>query len=159
MLGIWGNADPANTNQWVALKSSNWPPALDLEWDEATSTCNNVVSGFDLNVFTGIAWAAGNLQSKVLYGQICFRHGSWSFNEMTGASLQAFPLQFTASFVPTEQQQPVLELKPAPPLVLPLPPDLFYPFLTNRAAQLPAAGGVNLVLVAAAALTGMLLSS
>lgn len=157
MLGIWGNSDPANINQWVTLKSSDWPPAVNLEWDEATSTCNKVVTGFNLNLLTGVAWAAGNLQSKVLYGQMCFAHGSWSFNEMTGPSLQIFPLQFTANFVPTKEQQPVLELKPAPPLMVPLPPDLFYPFMTSASTQIQAFGWLHLVLLASVALVASLL--
>jgi tectonic-1/3 len=133
VLGIWGNADSSRVNQWVPVQSSGWPAGTDLDWDEATATCSNVITGFDINIVTGIAFASGNLQSKVLYAQVCFSVGSWSFNQMAGQSLQVFPLQFTASFVPKQQQQPVLSLKPAPPLFAPLPPDLFYPFLTSRA--------------------------
>jgi tectonic-1/3 len=133
VLGIWGNADSTRVNQWVPVQSSGWPPGTDLDWDEATATCSNVITGFDINIVTGIAFASGNLQSKVLYAQVCFSFGSWSFNQMAGQSLQVFPLQFTASFVPKQQQQPALSLKPAPPLIAPLPPDLFYPFLTSAA--------------------------
>eukprot|EP00878_Enallax_costatus_P044555 GHUV01053224.1.p1 GENE.GHUV01053224.1~~GHUV01053224.1.p1 ORF type:complete len:376 (+),score=106.66 GHUV01053224.1:240-1367(+) len=148
MLGTWGNSDPTNINQWVTLKSSNWPPTADLEWVEATGTCNNLVTGFSFNILTGVAWAEGNLQSKVLYGQLCFTYGSWTYNDMVGANLQSFQLHFTAGFMPKEQQQPTLAMKPAPPLALPLPPDLFYPFMTSGAAAPPPAGVHMLVKVA-----------
>lgn len=140
MLGIWGNSDPTTINQWLTLKSSNWPPTADLHWNEATSTCNNIVTGFGLNILTGVAWAEGNLQSKILYGQLCFTYGSWSYNDMTAPGLQSFQLQFTAGFIPKEQQQATLAMKPAPPLAIPLPPDLFYPFMTSGVAASRMAG-------------------
>lgn len=153
VLGIWGNADPAHTSQWVTLQSSTWPPGTDLSWDEATATCNNFITGFDINIVTGVAFASGNLQSKVLYAQACFRQGSWSFNAMSGQALQLFPLQFTASFVPKSQPQPAVTLKPAPPLFAPLPPDLFYPFLTSGASGRAPAGIGQSTLIA----TGLML--
>lgn len=156
VLGIWGNADNTRVSSWVPVLSSGWPPGTDLEWDEATATCSNVITGFDINMVTGIAFASGNLQSKVLYAQVCFSVGSWSINQMAGQSLpQIFPLQFTASFVPKQQQQPAISLKPAPPLFAPLPPDLFYPFLTSRAE--PGRQPLGVLVLLAASLTLQLL--
>ncbi|WIA37923.1 hypothetical protein OEZ86_001300 [Tetradesmus obliquus] len=152
VLGIWGNADATRPSQWLPVQSSGWPAATDLEWSEATATCSNVITGFDINIVTGIAFASGNLQSKVLYAQVCFSVGSWSFNQMAGQTLQNFPLQFTASFVPKQQQPPALSLKPAPPLFAPLPPDLFYPFLTSAAERGGQPLGVLVLLAASVAL-------
>jgi tectonic-1/3 len=152
VLGIWGNADSTRVSQWVPVQSSGWPPGTGLDWDEATATCSNVITGFDINLVTGIAFASGNLQSKVLYAQVCFSVGSWSFNQMAGQNLQNVPLQFTASFVPKQQQQPALSLKPAPPLFAPLPPDLFYPFLTSAAESGRQPLGVVVLLAVSIAL-------
>lgn len=152
VLGIWGNADATRPSQWLPVQSSGWPAATDLEWSEATATCSNVITGFDINIVTGIAFASGNLQSKVLYAQVCFSVGSWSFNQMAGQTLQNFPLQFTASFVPKQQQPPALSLKPAPPLFAPLPPDLFYPFRTSAAERGGQPLGVLVLLAASVAL-------
>jgi tectonic-1/3 len=153
VLGIWGNSDSTRVSQWVPVQSSGWPPGTDLDWDEATATCSNVITGFDINIVTGIAFASGNLQSKVLYAQVCFSVGSWSFNQMAGQSLQNAPLQFTASFVPKQQQQqPALSLKPAPPLFAPLPPDLFYPFLTSASESGRQPLGVVVMLAVSIAL-------
>jgi hypothetical protein len=58
------------------------------------------------------------------------RYGSWQFDaSQPAASAQNFALTFTAGFAPAEQSAPGVTYKPPPPLVIPLNPDLFYPFL------------------------------
>ncbi|KAF8069700.1 Tctn1 [Scenedesmus sp. PABB004] len=120
-----------------------------------------VVTGFDLRLLTGVAFASGNLQAKLLYATACFARGEWRFNTMAGGALQLFRLRFAAAFVPADQPAPVASLRPAPPLAAPLPPDLFYPFLTTsstsaaphrrraRGAGLLAAGAAAALLLAA----------
>lgn len=130
-MGIWGNADPNNVKHWVPLATTGWPPSTDLQWDEGTATCRNIATGLEARLLTGVAYAEGNLQSKLLYAGACFTYSSWSFDRLNGPNLQLFNLQFRVSFVPKSGQQPVMSVKPAPPLVAPLPPDLFYPFLTS----------------------------
>lgn len=82
-----------------------------------------------------MAYAESNLQSKLLYASACFNYGSWTFDRLNGPNLQLFELQFEVSFVPKAGQQPAMSVKPAPPLIAPLPPDLFYPFLTSAAER------------------------
>jgi tectonic-1/3 len=86
-----------------------------------------------VRLLTGVAYAESNLQSKLLYASACFDHGSWRFDRLNGPNLQLFELSFHVSFVPKAGQQPAMSVKPAPPLIAPLPPDLFYPFLTSGA--------------------------
>lgn len=133
LLGIWGNADPNNIKHWLPLVAPEWPPSTDLQWDEATSTCRNVPTGLKLRLLTGVAYSEGNLQSKLLYASVCFTYGSWTFDKLNGPTLQLFELHFGVNFVPKAGQHAVVSLKPAPPLIAPLPPDLFYPFLTSSA--------------------------
>lgn len=98
-----------------------------------------------VRLLSGVAFSESNLQSKLLYASACFTHGSWAFDRLNGPALQLFELQFRVSFVPKAGQQPAMALKPTPPLIAPLPPDLFYPFLTS-AAGVPrvGAGGMGL---------------
>eukprot|EP00775_Hariotina_reticulata_P009895 gene9895-10052_t len=138
MLGVWGNADPVNVKQWVAVQTTPLPATFDMQWDNESNTCYNLVTGFDLKILTGVAYATNNLQSKVLYAQLCFQFASWSFNAALSATQQSFPMTFTVKFIPKRQQTPTVALKPAPPLLAPLPPDLFYPFLTSNAAAIGA---------------------
>jgi hypothetical protein len=45
MLGIWGNSDSNNIKHWLPLVAADWPPSTELQWDEASSTCRNIVRG------------------------------------------------------------------------------------------------------------------
>jgi hypothetical protein len=67
--------------------------------------------------------------------------GLWVYNAARSKILFVFVLAFQVSFVPKAGQQPTTSLKPTPPLIAPLPPDLFYPFLTS-AAGVPVRAGV-----------------
>lgn len=148
MLGAWGNADPANVKQWVSVQTTPLPATFDMQWDNASNTCHDLVTGFDLKILTGVAYATNNLQSKVLYAQLCFQFASWSFNPASAASQQSFPMTFSVKFIPKRQPAAAVALKPAPPLLAPLPPDLFYPFLTSDAATTaPAAFGWQQMMV------------
>lgn len=90
-----------------------------------------LLSRAQVRLLTGVAYAESNLQSKLLYASACFDYGSWRFDRLNGPNLQLFELNFQVGFVPKAGQQPAMSVKPAPPLIAPLPPDLFYPFLTS----------------------------
>lgn len=96
-------------------------------------TCGGVVL-LQVQLLTGVAYSESNLQAKLLYASACFSYSSWIFDRLNGPNLQLFELHFHVSFVPKTGQQPAMSVKPAPPLIAPLPPDLFYPFLTSGAA-------------------------
>lgn len=138
VIGIWGNSDAANAAEWVPLVATGWPvppPA----WSAAQQRCDGVVTGFDVKLVTGAAASAANPQRKVLHAQLCPRLGAWAFDAHTAAAAagsgggaaaqQALPLTFGASFAALDQGAPIVRLRPAPPLVIPLPRELFYPFL------------------------------
>lgn len=101
-----------------------------MTW-RVVSCCAAAALVLQMRLLTGVAFASGNLQSKLLYAGACFKYGSWHFDRLNGPSLQTFQLTFSAQFVPKAGQQPAVSVKPAPPLIKPLPPDLFYPFLTS----------------------------
>ena len=77
----------------------------------------------------GLAASAANPQRKVVYVRLCPTLGSWGADPRLGGGAQAYPLRFSAGFAAIDQGAPAAALRPAPPLVVPLPPDLFYPFL------------------------------
>jgi hypothetical protein len=105
------------------------------------------LSLLQVRLLTGVAFAEGNLQPKLLYASGCFEYGSWTFDRLNGPILQLFELTFRAAFVPKAGQQPTVSLKPAPPLIAPLPPDLFYPFLTSGAGAAKGTLGLQQWLV------------
>ena len=97
------------------------------------------------------AWRACNPQ--VLYANLCFKAGVWDFPDLVSLnSSQRFFLNFNVTFIPLPQQ-PVNIKKPAPPLVTPLPADIFYPFVTSTAGSgARFASGMGLTVAAVALL-------
>ncbi|GFR41010.1 hypothetical protein Agub_g1677, partial [Astrephomene gubernaculifera] len=133
-LGEWGDSDYNNVNQWLQVQVSGYPfnPSIFSTSDQA---CSGVITGFDLQIVTGVAFSSNNLQQKVLYANLCFKTGVWDFPEnVPSSSAQRFYLQFNVSFIRLPQQAVEVK-KPAPPLVVPLPADIFYPFVASESAE------------------------
>jgi hypothetical protein len=152
-VGVWGNSDVGNPAEWVPLAVNSWP-LEEMSWDDGRQSCSNVPTGFALRILTGLSFANAEVQSKILFAQLCFTYDTWVFVR-GGPTMQQYPLTFTAEFVPKQQEGPVEVLKPAPPLSVPIPPDLFYPFLTSGANALRTVWGS--LLGASGALVLMLL--
>ncbi len=81
---------------------------------------------------------------------MCPRLGTWTWPQgVDPATPQRFKMSTSVTFV-TLPQQPTSSTKPTPPLALPLPPEIFYPFVTSAATPAAAAAvGISLVAVAA----------
>jgi tectonic-1/3 len=131
-LGVWGDSDPAAPAEWVPLAVAGWPPPAPA-WSSAEGRCSGVATGYEIKIATGASASASNPQRKLLRAQLCVTLGEWRYDARApggaGGGLQQFPLRFGARFAAAGQGAPAAALRPAPPLVAPLPPDLFYPFL------------------------------
>jgi tectonic-1/3 len=57
-------SDSASHNTRPQVKVSNFP-FNDLDFTSSSSSCSNVVVGYDLQILTGVAFSANNLQHKV----------------------------------------------------------------------------------------------
>jgi tectonic-1/3 len=149
LVGSWGNANMSVAEEWVQVLVSGLPAAAP-SWDPLTSTCSGLVTGFDLQLVTGLAGAAKNPLRKALYASLCFRTGSWRFVDGSApAAAQRFWLGFGVQHV-AKPQAARSAMKPAPPLFRPLPADVLYPFVSGAGAARASAAGV--VAAAAAAL-------
>jgi len=134
-VGIWGNSDPDNANEWLQVRVSNFP-FNEMSFAASPASCSNVVVGYDLQVLTGVAFASNNLQRKVLYVHLCFRTDTWTFPVTKSASEpHRFYLTSTATFVSKDQEKRTNVKKPSPPLRTNVPEDIFYPFVTSSACQ------------------------
>ncbi|MEW5320407.1 MAG: hypothetical protein WDW38_011482 [Sanguina aurantia] len=131
--GIWGNSNYSNTNEWIQVTVSGLPFSQTI-YSVSDQACTGVITGYDIQVLTGVAFAANNLQSKVLFVNLCFRSGTWAMSDMTApGTAQRFYLTFAAHFLPLRQAETYV-MKPAPPLLIPLSKDILYPFLTSAAS-------------------------
>jgi hypothetical protein len=102
-------------------------------WDATNKVCSNVMTGIDFRLLTSVAYSSNNLQSKILYASACFTTGTWKWTEPTASATltQAFPLTFSASFVPKTPSGRVSAQKPMPPLYVPISEDIWYPFVKS----------------------------
>jgi hypothetical protein len=157
MVGVWGDSNIANSEEWVPLVVDGWPSQT-LSWDDDTNTCSNAMTGFNIRLVTGLTWANGAVQTKVLYAQLCFTTDTWTWTSdpVAPGVTQQFMMNFTAQFIAKPQPRPMEEVRPMPPLFAPLPPDIFYPFLTSTSGvSMPGVAGL-LRLVALPVLAGVL---
>ncbi|KAG2499935.1 hypothetical protein HYH03_002222 [Edaphochlamys debaryana] len=155
-VGIWGNSELTNVNQWLQVELSGYPFSAPI-YSESSRACSGVITGFDLQVVTGVAFSSNNLQQKVLYAQLCFKTGVWEYSStLMSQSSMRFYLNFTASFIRIPQQAETTK-KPAPPLVVPLPYNIFYPFLAMDSAGSAVAPSVWALVLALVASLGLAL--
>ena len=63
-VGIFGNADPQDSTQWLAL--DNVVSAANYLWDDATSTCNDFYATIDYKFLTADVGSTGNPQQKII---------------------------------------------------------------------------------------------
>ncbi|GIL73092.1 hypothetical protein Vretimale_4708 [Volvox reticuliferus] len=153
-LGEWGDADFSNINDWVQVSVSGVPFNETVPiYSEADMACSGLVIGFDLQIVTGVAFSSNNLQQKVLYAKLCFTTGVWDIpDQLPETTPNRFFLKFNVSFIRLPQQA-VSVKKPAPPLVVPLPADIFYPFVISDSAAGASRLCIAIVVLAAAALS------
>ena len=106
--------------------------AAAMVWDNTNKVCSNVMTGIDFRLLTSVAYSSNNLQSKVLYASACFTTGTWKWADPTDTTIaQAFPVTFSASFVPKTPTGRVSAEKPMPPLYVPISQDIWYPFVKS----------------------------
>lgn len=69
MVGIFGNADPADTSQWLPISDSISSPAYKAKsriWNPTHRTCNGLISGMSYRIHWTYAGSVTNPQAKIL---------------------------------------------------------------------------------------------
>ena len=147
-VGIWGNSNWTTPQEWIPVVQTK-SSFSNLVWQNGRS-CLNVVVGYDVQILTGLAFAANNAQQKVLYVNVCYRTATWSFPTTADPSQpQRFFMTSTVSVVPLDQS-PYGVKKPAPPLATPLPEEIFYPFVTSGSKRVVSSLGLGALAMLAA---------
>lgn len=135
-VGSLGNSDPLKLWEWVRLEAPASAPTPGT-WDATTGTCTGLVTGVDVEFLTARVGEAHNPQYKIVaarwsYATDTWRYGREDVRVAGGGAAQAFALRTTVTWV--EMTQTAQDwIAPAPPVVPPLPSDLFYPFVTTTA--------------------------
>ena len=137
-VGIFGNADPLDTSQWIEVSTRTSSAAR--SFDANTGICSGMLSGI---AYKFLYSAQGELlypQNKILAAEIEYITTDWYSIVPHNDSLttQAFPLTVTVEFVSVDEQSIEGYAPPRPPVLFKVPYDVFYPFFASPAA--PAAG-------------------
>jgi Protein of unknown function (DUF1619) len=154
-VGTIGSADPLKSWQWLPLTAPATTPAA-ASWDATSGTCTGILSGIQLQFLTAPTGQVGNPQQRIVAARYTYVTDTWRWNRAPGGSqiasttnTQGFSSSATVGFAGDATQ--VLTLRstvtwvsmaaqvegftpPAPPVVPPLPSDLFYPFLTSSSS-------------------------
>lgn len=152
-LGVWGNSDFVDVNQWVSIKQSS--PGVG-NWVASTRTCAGLTSSLNIEVATTDAGAFNNAQRRVLAAQIIYGTSTWQFTGEDATTPQLFPVFATASFIHVPHEGLEEYVPQAPPLLPKFPNDLLYPLYIESAATSAAPSAIIGV---ACALLALLLAS
>lgn len=178
-IGTIGSADPLKSWHWLPLTAPATTPAA-ASWDAASGTCTGIVSGIQLQFLTAPTGQVGSPQMHIVAARYSYVTDTWRWNRPPGgsqiastANTQGSSVSATTGFVGDATQVVALRstvtwvsmqgdiqgfVPPAPPVVPPLPSDLFYPFLTSSSAsdqQLTVSGARGLTASIAAVLLAL----
>ena len=139
-VGVLGNADPYKPWQWLALAVGAAPQAPSWDTTGVFPRCSNIVSGVDVELLVAPVGAANNPQFKVVAARVTYPTATWTFGREDGggvaagaAQAQSFLLTSTVTFTKYEGSPAAIAWKPAPPIIPPMPADLWYPSVQGRA--------------------------
>lgn len=172
-IGTIGGADPLKAWHWLPLSApATAPPAA--AYDASTGTCTGIVTGIDVALLTAPTGQVGHAQERIVAARWSYATDTWRWSRETGggstgaAATQPFTLRSTVTWVSMAANIQDFT-PPAPPVVPPLPADLFYPFVSSTSAQenglttsaaTPAAAAAHpLTLAAAVAAAAWLLAA
>lgn len=136
-VGIYGNADPFKTWQWQVLDVST--PTATATYDAVAARCDGLTTEVDIEFLTAKVGEKHNPQHRILAARVRYPTGSWAFTRedvrsTAPAVAQPFRLLTTVTWTEYNPQTTADYVPPAPPVIPPLPSDLFYPFVRSTGA-------------------------
>ena len=63
-IGMYGNADPSDVNQWLVMDLNS--PSVTPSWDARTLTCSGMITGLDFKFLVVSAGEKSNPQNKIV---------------------------------------------------------------------------------------------
>ncbi|CAM9539622.1 unnamed protein product, partial [Heterosigma akashiwo] len=126
VVGAFGNADPLDASQWVDIHISKG--SLSQSWDARTRTCVGLFANVEHRFLTADVGGYDNPQRKIVAAQVLYGKEDWTFRPRTRRTTQTFVVANTVTWVHLEDQALEAYTPPAPPVLLEVPYDVFYPF-------------------------------
>eukprot|EP00618_Florenciella_parvula_P017385 CAMPEP_0119503752 /NCGR_PEP_ID=MMETSP1344-20130328/24819_1 /TAXON_ID=236787 /ORGANISM="Florenciella parvula, Strain CCMP2471" /LENGTH=703 /DNA_ID=CAMNT_0007540073 /DNA_START=55 /DNA_END=2166 /DNA_ORIENTATION=- len=131
-VGMFGNADPLDTTQWLELDIGTTDEGT---WDEATMTCSPMITSLNYKFLVAYVGSVDNPQAKVISASASYGREPVVFSAEGGDGVtQNVMLSTTVSFITYKGTESKAYAPPAPPILFTMPYDVFYPFSINSAA-------------------------
>jgi tectonic-1/3 len=127
-VGQYGGSSPEKVWQWLAI-DAGVPNAAAVSYDATTGVCSNVPAAASVEFLTATTGQALNPQARIVAVRVRWSTESWVVAREDGGA-QLFSLRTTVSWT---ELDPVRAdyTPPTPPVIPPLPSDLFYPFASS----------------------------
>lgn len=147
-IGAYGNADPLDITQWVAVSPASIS-GFSRKWNDQLGVCTGMISSLDIRFLVAYTAEVTNPQNKIIAAAIEYGTSDWTLNlsPYDAVSQQTFPLSVSASFVFEQQQQQQEYYPPPPPVLFSVPYDVFYPFINGAPPTSYASVAVTMALV------------
>jgi hypothetical protein len=135
-VGIYGNADPLDPNQWLKIQVIT--PTVTPTWDDTNGICSGAITGIEYKFLVTQSGEKTHPQNKIIaaYATFVSRDLTWTKGQSDGASTYTFPLTVAVSFINKNDAQLKGYKPPAPPVLFTVPYDVFYPFYESNSASL-----------------------
>ncbi len=126
-LGAFGNADPVDIGQWIAVDIDSGTATQ--SWDEQLGACNHIVSSLNWRLLYARVGEHGNRQAKIVAASTSYGKDRWVWLDdgSASATTQVFQVCSTVTFIEYGAEEAIFH-PPPPPLAFKVPWDIFYPF-------------------------------
>jgi len=133
-VGLYGNADPLDVKQWTTMSTRT--VTLKRGWNDNTGICRNMMTGLHYKFLVASTGEKSFPQSKIVAAEVEQLVGDWRSNVPynDAASTQTFPLEVIVSFIHKSSSDLAGYVPPAPPVLVQVPHDVFYPFFMSPAS-------------------------
>ncbi|KAL7483866.1 hypothetical protein ACHAW6_009507 [Cyclotella cf. meneghiniana] len=135
-LGIFGNADPLDKQQWVKIESSlkeNSFTVKSRRWLSVENRCKGMPSKLRIDILWTHVGNVENPQAKILSAKKTYDESSLLRHALMPNEKQPYAFTTTVSWTYLHPKRDIVK-RPPPALIFSVPYDVFYPFQMQRSA-------------------------
>lgn len=129
-IGMFGNADPLDASDWIALTTESLSTYADVTmYNAKLRQCDDIVSSINLELLYAPVGENSDPQNKIVAARVWYGTDTWRFRRTDRSGFaQTFSFYTTVTFVEYDVSM-IEDYVPSTPDLLPkLPHDLWYPF-------------------------------
>ncbi|KAL7511296.1 hypothetical protein ACHAXN_008210 [Cyclotella atomus] len=132
-LGIFGNADPLDVNQWIKIESPMNEPVFAVKsrsWLDSENKCVGMPTKLRIEILWTHVGNVENPQAKILSAKQSYYDGHILHHKLMPNEKQPYPFTTSVAWTYATPKSNIVK-SPPPTLIFSVPHDVFYPFLMN----------------------------